>query len=456
MRCRIGTCAVCRAGRGKKHGRKPRRAPRFLVATAFLFAGSAIGSPAPAISATSFLIQDVRLFDGHRVIDHRSVLVRDGRIAAIGGPDLPSNGATIVPGAGKTLLPGIIDAHVHVPHVNTRNALIQSARLGVTTVLDMFTDQGTLRTIRQIEAEDAPGMADVRSAGVGATATGGHPTQMGGPAIPTIDSPDQAEAFVAARAAEGSDYIKLILEDSSEWPGVRPLPTLSPATFRAIVAAAHRHGKLAVVHVFTEANARMAIEAGVDGLVHLFLGEHASPDFGRFAAEHHIFVVPTLNIEYLQCGKSNGSALAADARLTSQTFPEYVRSLAMPHSRSPVSCDGTDEAIRQLHAAGVPLLTGTDAPVPGGTYGASALDEMALLVGDGLTPIEALIAGTSAPARAFRLNDRGEIRVGKRADLLLVDGDPTRNIDAVKNISAVWKRGALISRLPVAASTSPS
>jgi imidazolonepropionase-like amidohydrolase len=81
---------------------------------------------------------------------------------------------------------------------------------------------------------------------------------------------------------------------------------------------------------------------------------------------------------------------------------------------------------------------------------------MALLVGDGLTPVEALIAGTSAPARAFRLNDRGEIRVGKRADLLLVDGDPTRNIDAVKNISAVWKRGALISRRPVVVSASPS
>lgn len=423
------------------------RARHLLIAAACLFSTPAYA--APAAPAASFLIRDVRLFDGHEVFDHRSVLVRDGRIAAIGGPDIPAHGATIVSGAGKTLLPGIIDAHVHVPPVNTRNALVQSARLGVTTVLDMFTGEETLRTIKQIEREDAPGMADIRSAGVGATVPGGHPTQMGGPAFPTIDSPAQAEAFVAARVAEGSDFIKLILENNVLINGVvKPVPTLSPATFRALVAAAHRHGKLAVVHVFTEANARMAIEAGVDGLAHLFLGDHASPDFGRFAAKHHIFVVPTLDIEYLQCGNSNGAVLASDPRLMSQTFPDYVRALKMGHWKSATSCVGTDQAIKELHAAGVPILTGTDAPVPGGTYGASTLDEMALLVGDGLTPTEALIAGTSAPAKAFRLNDRGEIRVGKRADLVLVDGDPTRNIDAVKNISAVWKRGLPVARLP--------
>jgi imidazolonepropionase-like amidohydrolase len=408
---------------------------------------------ASAISAVAeqpqpLFIHDVRLFDGHRVFEHRSVLVANGVIQTIGGPDMQSNGAQVVDGRGKTLLPGIIDAHVHVPHVNTRTALIQSARLGVTTDLDMFTGQDVLKTIKQIEKEDAPGMADMRSAGVGATVPGGHPTEMGpSGAFPTLVTPQEAEPFVAARVQEGSDYIKLILEDSSEWPGAKPMPTLSPATFRAVVAAAHRHHKLAVAHVMTEASARLAIRSGVDGLAHLFLGAHVSPDFGRFVAQHHVFVVPTLNIEYLQCGKSNGSVLAADPRLMSQTFPAWVSNLKMPHRKSPVSCDGTDQAIRELHAAGVPLLTGTDAPVPGGTYGASTLDEMALLVADGLTPVEALIAGTSAPAKAFHLNDRGEIRVGKRADLVLVDGDPTRYIDAVKNILAVWKRGIPVQRL---------
>jgi imidazolonepropionase-like amidohydrolase len=426
-----------------------RAASQFLPIAAM--AGSVLLASTPsgaAEQAQPFLIRDVRLFDGHRVFEHRSVLVAGGVIRAIGGPNMSQRGAQVIDGAGKTLLPGIIDAHVHVPHVDTRSALIQSARLGVTTDLDMFTGQETLKTIKQIEKEDAPGMADMRSAGVGATVPGGHPTEMGpAGAFPTLVTPQEAEPFVAARVAEGSGYIKLILEDSSEWPGAKPMPTLSAATFRALVEAAHQHHKLAVVHVMTEANARLAIDAGVDGLVHLFLGKSVSPDFGRFAAQHHIFVAPTLNIEYVQCGRSNGSALAADPRLMSQTFPSWVSALKMPRRQSPVSCDGTDQAIKELHAAGVPLLTGTDAPVPGGTYGASTLDEMALLVGDGLTPVEALIAGTSAPAKAFHLDDRGEIRVGKRADLVLVEGDPTRNIDDVKNIAGVWKKGVPIQRL---------
>jgi imidazolonepropionase-like amidohydrolase len=406
---------------------------------------------APPDKPQRLLIRDVRLFDGHRVFEHRSVLVADGVIRAIGGPNMQSNRAQVVDGRGKTLLPGIIDAHVHVPVVDTRNALIQSARFGVTTDLDMFTGEETLKTIKQIEKEDAPGMADMRSAGVGASATGGHPSDMGG-GFPTIDSPAQAEAFVAARVAEGSDYIKLILEDDSEWhiPG-KTIPTLSPATVRAVIAAAHRHGKLAVAHVSTEANARLAINAGVDGLAHLFVGERASPDFGRFAAQHHIFVIATLTVQYSSCGRSDGTVLATDPRVKSQSFPSLIRNLSFYRFKSPISCEATDEAIKELRDAHVPILVGTDAPVPGSTYGASTLDEMALLVADGLTPVEALVAGTSAPAKAFHLNDRGEIKVGNRADLVLVEGDPTRYIDAVKNISAVWKRGIPVSRLTAAA-----
>ena len=97
-------------------------------------------------------------------------------------------------------------------------------------------------------------------------------------------------------------------------------------------------------------------------------------------------------------------------------------------------------------AAAVPLLAGTDAPIPGATYGASIHSEMALLVRDGLEPVQALAAATSAPARAFHLDDRGFIRPGMRADLLLVDGNPTTDILATRNILAVWKRGVKVAR----------
>jgi len=89
----------------------------------------------------------------------------------------------------------------------------------------------------------------------------------------------------------------------------------------------------------------------------------------------------------------------------------------------------------------VPLLAGTDTPGPGTTYGASVHKEMEHLVNAGLTPTSALAAATSATARAFRLTDRGRIKAGMRADLLLVNGDPTKEIRDTRHIVAVWKRG---------------
>src|SRR5262249_38163155 len=111
------------------------------------------------------------------------------------------------------------------------------------------------------------------------------------------------------------------------------------------------------------------------------------------------------------------------------------------------SCDGTVNAIKQLRAAGVPILAGTDSPVPGQTYGASLHGELSLLVSSGLTPLEALRAATAAPAHAFRLEDRGKIEAGRRADLVLVAGDPRTDTRATRRIVTIWKRGAEVSRL---------
>jgi imidazolonepropionase-like amidohydrolase len=122
--------------------------------------------------------------------------------------------------------------------------------------------------------------------------------------------------------------------------------------------------------------------------------------------------------------------------------------MASPRTMSggPRSCAGTDEAVRQLARRHVVIVTGTDAPGLGQTYGASVHGEMQLLVGVGLTPVQALTAATSAAARAFRLADRGSVREGLRADLVLVDGDPTTNILDSRRIVTVWKRGAAVER----------
>ena len=111
-----------------------------------------------------------------------------------------------------------------------------------------------------------------------------------------------------------------------------------------------------------------------------------------------------------------------------------------------LSCEGAYQAVKQLRDAGVPVLAGTDAPNPGTAHGASLHGEMERLVGAGLTPAQALAGATSETAAAFHLSDRGRIATGLRADILLVDGDPTQNIRATRNIVQVYHQGVEVKR----------
>ena len=402
--------------------------------------------PQPARAQATFVVRDVRLFDGERVSERRSVLVRDGIIAGVGGSELTTPpGTREVDGRGRTLLPGLIDAHVHVTD-SAESDLRQAAALGVTTVLDMWSGAARFERLEALRAADPSGMAAVRTAGTGATAPGGHPTQMGGPPFPTIADSADAQAFVDARIAEGSGWIKIIYDDLATLGMSAKI--MDRRTLQGLVAAAHARGKLAVVHVLAEDQARAAIEAGADGLVHMFTGATVSSGFARLAASRGAFVVPTLSVVYGTCGEAIGSRIASDTLLRPYIRPSMRAhaALVLPPRGGRRSCEGTREAIRQLARQGVPVLAGTDAPSPGTAHGASLHGELELLVEAGLTPVQALVAATSATARAFRLTDRGRIAPGLRADLLLVDGDPTRDVRAMRRIVRVWKRGADVER----------
>ena len=417
---------------------------RHSLALALLLTPGVSYTASPQARGTT-LIRHVRVFDGERVIGVRDVLVRDGRIAAVESTIAVPRGADVVDGAGKTLLPGLIDAHTHV----FGDALAQALAFGVTTELDMFTDP---KLATQMRAEQTAGnvasRADLYSAGVLATAPHGHGTEYG-MAIPTIAAAESAQAFVDARVAEGSDYIKIILDDGSTYG--RTIPTVSTATLRALVRAAHARHKLAVVHVGTLADARAAIDAGADGLMHLFLDREPDPEFGRFVAAHHAFVVPTLTVLRSVAGTPDGAALVSDARLSPYLSATGQGSLLGTFRFArPMNYAAAEHAVQQLKAAHVPILACTDAPNPGTAHGISIHRELELLVAAGLTPTEALVAGTSAPARAFSLGDRGMIAAGRRADLLLVQGDPTTNILATRAIISVWKGGTLLDRAAVA------
>src|SRR5687768_14932125 len=324
---------------------------------------AAVIGPNRVEAQATFLVRGVRVFDGERVHERRSVLVQDGVITRVGGSSLAGPpGTELIDGRGHTLLPGLIDAHVHLSD-SAEADLRQALALGVTTVLDMFTGSTRFEQIKALGSADRPDLADLRTAGTGATAPGGHPSQMGGPPFPTLADAGEATAFVDARSAEGSDFLKIVYDDLSTL-GLS-VPMLDRRTLAALVAAAHTRGKLAVVHVFTEAQARAAIEAHADGLAHLFTGPTVSADFARLVATHGSFVIPTLTTLYRLCGQPNGASVVGDALLRPYIRPALRGMMSLPRSsRGGVqSCEGTVEAIRQLSRRRVPILTGTDAPV---------------------------------------------------------------------------------------------
>jgi imidazolonepropionase-like amidohydrolase len=410
-----------------------------------LFAGAAFAALAGAQPASKGLwIEHVRVFDGTRVLEDTNVSVEGGLIRAVGSNARKPADAQVVNGAGKTLLPGLIDAHTHTIDAAT---LQQAPVFGVTTDLDMFTEPKSAASIRKQQDEGKlPDYVSLRTSGYLATAPGGHGTEYG-LAVPTLTRPEEAQAWVDARIAEGSDYIKAVYDDTLEYGRGKATPTLTKETLKALAAAAHKRGKLIVVHIGTLQQAIDAIEAGADGLAHLFVGPASSPDFGKLAASHHIFVVPTLSVLQTICATKYDSELADDARL--KPYLPAASIAAMKQSfglAAKISCEGPYEAVRQLKAAHVPILAGTDAGNPGTTQGASVHGELELLVRSGLTPVEALRAATSSAAAAFHLEDRGQIAPGKRADLLLVNGDPTTDIRNTRDIVSVWEAGHEIDR----------
>lgn len=406
-------------------------------------ARAAEAASTPPAASDGFAVRGARVFDGERDLGVATVVVRDGRIEAVAADAAIPDGMAVVDGSGKTLLPGMIDAHVHA----WGDAQRDMARFGVTAALDMHGVAERLPALRaQREASGGGGQADLWAAGVAITAPGGHGTQYGF-AVPTVDADTDVDAFIGARVAEGADFIKIIVEDLSAYGLGRTLPTLSPVQVEAAIAASHARQRLAVAHIATLRDARHVVGAGIDGLVHVFTDEVADDAFVATMRERDAFIVPTLSVVASMAGSGEGKALAADPRIEPFLSGEQAATLAKDFGPSnPARLQRALDSVRRLHAAGVDVLAGSDAPNSGTAHGASVHHELELLVRAGLTPAQALAAATSSPAKRFGIADRGRIAPGMRADLVLVDGDPLADIAATRAIAMAWKNGHRVER----------
>jgi len=387
--------------------------------------------------ASPTVIQSVRVFDGRTVIPEAHVTIRCDRISQLvvadGVPDVPE-GSIIIDGEGKTLMPGLFESHAHTFQ---RAMLERSLDFGVTTVLDMGSVSSSF--VSGIRAEDAiqqaTDRADLYSAVLWVTAPGSHGTQFG--EVATLTEPADAAAFVAQRIEDGADFIKIIYDNFKMTD--RPVPTLPKETMIAVVEAAHAQGKIAVVHSRDVEAYADVIEAGAEGFVHTPVDEKLDARMIAAIKEQNMYVGPNLSIL-----RPVGNRLIEDPNigpmLSEDEREKLLGFFAMHREGGDVISEDTVVA---LHEAGVTLLASTDSPNAGTMPGASMHLELEMLVDIGLSPVEALQAATSNPARVFGIQDRGHIAEGLLADLLLVKGRPDENIKDTRRLHTVWKAGVV-------------
>ena len=358
------------------------------------------------------IIQNVKLFDGDSLYEHATVLVQRDTIAEILLDETEFTGQNVIEGKGKTLIPGLINAHVHVNNRKNKTdvqQLQEAAQAGVLTVLDLFREAKTAQRLR--EMRDTPGQADFFSAGPLATIPSAHGTQW--IPTPTLSTPVEAAGFVQDRIAEGADFIKIVKEESIIKVGMQD------DVLYELVKESQKAKLVSVVHVDVLRNALVAFDAGANGIAHMWLWDKNPIDEESLAhlASRPFFVTPTLMLyKHEPIYQSTG--------LPMKFFAAQVK---------------------QLQDAGITILAGTDADNFGMNLGVDLHEESEIYVVGGMTPVEALKAATSNIADAYRLNDRGRIAVGKRADLILIEGDPTEEIKDLAKISNIWQIGEEIT-----------
>ena len=423
----------------------------FIAALATLPVPESAAAPGQEVPESRFAIVDVTLFDGEAFRRNQDVWIEDGRVRALGPRLRLPEELPRVDGRGHTLLPGLIDGHVHTFGGTLNDAL----RFGVTSVLDQFTDSALLPGAKSARDDIARSdEADLFSAGMLATAPGGHGTQFG-MAVEPLTEPAGAAAWVRARKDEGSDWIKIISEDGGAYGGELQFPALDRETIGALIAAAHAEGLLAVVHVTGIERALEAVSQGADGLVHVWIDEIIAEEDARRVAEAGVFVVPTLSVIASMFGDSTG------LRVLDETDEELVSPMQWgtlgdrSYLRTGTEGEAALENVRRLHEAGVRIVAGTDAPNPGTGAGISMHSELRLLARAGLSSEAVLAAATSGAAEAFRIPERGRIAEGHVADLVLVRGDVENDVSHTTGIVTIWKDGYTVARESAATGSAP-
>lgn len=394
-----------------------------------------------ALAAAVFVIANVTVVDANGVRPAQDVVVAGGRIQAVGARVRIPRGAERIDGAGRFLIPGLWDAHVHVVGEKSGEWLPRLAAHGVTAVRNMHAEgDDPLGECRQWRGRVARG-------------------EVVGPAVfyngSMLDGP--SPVFPSSVALGSVHHVARELDRLARGGAsfVKTYDLLPREIFLEIAREARRRQLPLAGHVPVAVPIEEAVAAGLGSIEHLTgyfeaanprreeLGKRMQLAAGLWAV-NRAFAAESMRNIHLQMAAAYDPALA-------EPLLELFRDKGTFHCPTLVALrrhgvDAALEAVGDLHRAGVKLLAGTDAGNEGIEPGASLHDELELLVEAGLTPIEALTSATLRPAEFFRLErSMGTIERGKVADLALLDADPTADIRNVRRVVRVWLRGIAAS-----------
>jgi imidazolonepropionase-like amidohydrolase len=407
---------------------------KFPGAVVLLATACALALPAP-VSAQGYPGQTVTAYEGARlivgdgrVIENATLVVDGAKLAQVGTAAevrVPA-GATRVNLAGKTVMPTIIDTHVHLS--STRDALLRDLRArayhGVSAALSLGTDSYEVLDLR---GHTIPGTARFVSAGRGITML-----EPGRTTVPYwITTEAQARKAVEELAGRKVDIVKI-------WVDTRDgkYKKLSPELYGAVIDEAHKRGLRVTAHIFDLEDAKGLIRAGIDALAHGVRDRDIDDELvAMFKQRPDLVLTPNLpdrgvkvDLGWLRPSVSDNELAMLEAANTDRQVAQVFFAIQARN-------------LAKLNAAGVRITLGTDGNRPWGPH-----EEMLDMVLAGMTPMQVIVAATRNSAEFLRIADAGTLQAGKSADFIVLEANPLDDITNTRRISAVVLRGSPVDR----------
>ena len=441
----------------------------------------AFGTAVAVLAVTSYgqqavVYEGARLIvgDGSAAIENGRFVVQNGLITAIGRAINAPAGATRVSLAGKTVMPAMINVHVHIGYEKYTSWGAQNYT--AENVLDHLQREAFYGTAATQSVGSSPLEASLQfqrdqQAGKFPPASRfffipGYAPPNGGPdevlreatnalhAINEVSNAEEARASIRKMAGLGIKAVKIWVDDRRG-----TYPKMTPEVYNAIIDESHKHGMLVHAHATTLADQKAVVRAGADVLVHLVQGEKLDDEYLALLKEKKPYwaTVISLGDATAVCEHDPFFEQAMPATVIAKIRATTVRRPLAPSCGPPAPNAAAREAIIEYNfprmiAAGARVVLGTDTGIqPGHTFGSGEHVEMARWVQLGLTPSQAITAATQRPGELLGLKDMGTLAVGKRANFIVLDANPLEDIRNTRKISSVYLDGSKFDREAVLA-----